>query len=103
MHEHLRIVWERRVPVYWINLTCDEREHKARMVSDERKNGGTSKCTDPAVLDAIKARSGTTLLTVADIAKAIGVLTVEYLQLDTSGKLPEECAQAALEWMKRKQ
>jgi hypothetical protein len=102
MHEHLRIACERRVPVYWINLTCDEREHKARIVSDERKNGGTSKCTDPAVLDGIKARSGTILLIAADIAEAIGSLTVDYRQLDTSGKSPEQCAQAALEWIKRR-
>jgi hypothetical protein len=103
MHEHLRIAWERQVPAYWINLTCDDREHKARIVSDERKNGGTSKCTDPAVLDAIKARSGTTLLTATDIANAISGFTVECRELDTSRRSPEECAEAALEWMKRKQ
>jgi hypothetical protein len=102
MREHLRIASERRIPVYWINLICDEQEHKARMVSDERKNGGTSKCTDPAVLDGIKARSGTILLTAADILEATRGLVVDYQQLDTSGKSPEECAQAALEWIKRR-
>lgn len=83
-------------------MTYDEREHKARIVSDERKNGGSSKCTEPAVLDGIKARSGTILLSAADIAETIGHLTVDYRQLDTSRKSPEQYAQAALEWIKRK-
>jgi hypothetical protein len=99
MYEHLRISRERRLPVYWINLICDDKEHKARMVSEERKNGGTSKCTDPAVLDAIKARSGTSLLTATDISKDVGSMVVEYRQQNTTGALPEESAQTALRWM----
>jgi hypothetical protein len=102
MHEHLRIARERELPVYWINLICDEREHKNRMVSDERKFGGTSKCTDPAVLDAIKARTGTTLLTPADVANEIRDLSVDYQKQDTSRQSQEECAQVTLQWMKRK-
>lgn len=70
MYEYFRIARERMIPVYWINLTCDDEEHKTRVSSDERKNGGTSKCTDPAVLDKIKARDGTALLTIEDIMDA---------------------------------
>lgn len=99
MHEHLKIARERLIAVYWINLTCNDDEHKTRMVSDERKYGGTSKCTDPTVLDEIKTTEGAALLTIGDVTDAIQSLTVEFLQLDTSGKLPKECADIIQEWI----
>jgi hypothetical protein len=99
MREHLRIAHERQVPVYWVNLTCDNvAEHSSRITSEERKSGGTSKCTDQGVLEELM-KSGTALLTEADMTEDIKDISVSFRVQDTSGKLPEECARVILQWM----
>lgn len=99
MHEHLDIATGRSVAVRWINLTCEAGEHKARIVSDERKIG-TTKCTDPALLDELERKEGTALLIPGDMKDSIGPLVLDYLQLDTSEKEPEDCAETILKWTK---
>lgn len=100
MGEHLQIARERRVPVYWENLTCDNvAEHNGRIASEQRKSSGTSKCTDPEVLEELKKKSGAALLTAADIAEDIDDILVTFCVQDTIGKSPEECARVMLQWM----
>lgn len=58
MNEHLRIARESTFPVHWVNLTCNDKEHKVRMMSDERKDGRMSNLMDPTMLGEIKTRCG---------------------------------------------
>jgi hypothetical protein len=97
LHEHLRIGRERGIPVYWINVVCNQTQHISRISSEERKRGGTSKWTDPGLLDELAAQ-GIRLLNSGDIADGYQA-TVKFRELDSTAKTPEESSQAILEWI----
>jgi hypothetical protein len=98
MLEHLHIARERRIPVFWVNLLCnDVSEHERRIASDERKRSGMSKCTDPVLLREIKNKSK--LLATTDIMGDVANLSLAYYEQDTSNKSIKECAQDILQWI----
>lgn len=51
--EHISIVRDTCIPMYWLNLGCDRDVLEKRVISKERREGGKSKLTDASVLRQI--------------------------------------------------
>ncbi|EHK40230.1 hypothetical protein TRIATDRAFT_89373 [Trichoderma atroviride IMI 206040] len=51
--EHISIVRDTCIPIYWLNLGCDRDVLEKRVISKERREGGKSKLTDASVLRQI--------------------------------------------------
>lgn len=48
--EHISIVRNTHIPIYWLNLGCDRYVLEKRVTSKERREGGKTKLTDASVL-----------------------------------------------------
>lgn len=51
--EHISIVFNTHIPIYWLNLGCDRDVLEKRVISKERREGGKSKLTDTSILRQI--------------------------------------------------
>lgn len=48
--EHVSIVRNTSIPIYWFNLRCDRGVLEKRVISKERREGGKGKLTDASIL-----------------------------------------------------
>jgi hypothetical protein len=50
LQEHIDIVRGTNVPIYWVNVHCEQSVLEQRLTSTERQDGGKTKLTDVNVL-----------------------------------------------------
>ena len=84
--EHAAIARARGVPFVNINITYDEDTNKARLCSNDRKEGcdsGKTKLTHPAVLSQL--RHDFTLIDPTSLDTGVKDLCIRHFEIDTTG------------------
>jgi hypothetical protein len=89
------------VPVVFVSITCEERENRVRLRSEERKevveNGRSTKLIDEKVLADLKAKYSLLCPTMLD--DEIEGLEVHYLEIDNTDLSVEDSTKKIVEFV----
>ena len=100
--DYTDVARKRKVPVIFVNFSCDERENRERLCSDEReegvKDGKSTKLVDGKVLDDLKTKY--TLLCPTMLDAEIEGVELHFLEIDNTDLSAEEAAGKVLDFLK---
>jgi shikimate kinase len=100
--EYADVARKRNVPVVFVSITCEERENRVRLRSEERKevveNGRSTKLIDEKVLADLKAKYSLLCPTMLD--DEIEGLEVHYLEIDNTDLSVEDSTKKIVEFVK---